>query len=109
MTRHLDELIELWNEDHFININAPNIDSEDLPVRITRPGTRRYEDKLHRWEPPRGGTYYFVDGRLSRRVPEDGTDWHAVEGGAISVSPVMLNPINHTVETDYQRASFVRG
>lgn len=105
---HLRELIELWNPDHFININAPNVDAEHLPVQITRPSVRRYADTLHRWDPPRGGVYYFVDGRLDSDPPEPGTDWHAISEGAISISPVMLNPINHTVEDAYQRASFVR-
>lgn len=109
VSEHLDELKELWNPDHFININAPNIDREGLPVHITRPSVRRYDDKLHTWEPPRGGTYYFVDGRLSQGVPEAGTDWHAIDQGAISISPVMLNPVNHTIEKAYQRASFIKG
>lgn len=105
---HLQELMELWNRDHFININAPNVDTRDLPVQITRPSVRRYADTLHRWEPPRGGVYYFVDGRLDGAPTESGTDWHAISEGAISISPVLLNPINHTVEDAYQRASFVR-
>lgn len=106
---HLGELMELWNADHFININAPNLDSEELPVQITRPSVRRYDDKLHRWEPPRGGVYFFVDGKLSQATPEAGTDWHAIREGAISISPVLLNPVNHTAEEAYQRASFIRG
>ncbi|MFP4329465.1 MAG: 5'/3'-nucleotidase SurE [Spirochaetaceae bacterium] len=105
----LAELMELWNEDHFININAPNLEEDGLPVRVTRPSVRRYDDKLHVWEPPRGGRYFFVDGRLSQGSPEAGTDWHAIREGAISISPVLLNPVNHTVEETYQQASFIRG
>lgn len=106
---HLSELLDLWNPDHFININAPNIDETDLPVSITRPGVRRYDDTLHQWEPPRGGVYFFVDGTLSHGVPEEGTDWHAVLAGRISISPVLLNPVNHHAEEAYQKASFIRG
>ncbi len=109
VAEHLEELMELWNPDHFININAPNIDREGLPVHITRPSVRRYEDTLHQWDPPRGGRYYFVDGSLSESTPEAGTDWHAISEGAISISPVLLNPVNHTIEEAYQQASFIRG
>jgi 5'-nucleotidase len=103
----LDELVALWNEDHFINVNAPNV-AEPRGVAITTPAFRRYDDRLLPFEPPRGGTYYFVDGKPAEATLEEGTDWHAVEHGAISVSPVMLNPINHAVESYYRSSSLVR-
>lgn len=103
---NLDAMLALWNSDHFININAPNRE-DPTGVSITTPAMRRYDDELLPFEPPRGGTYYFVDGRPSETVLEDGTDWHAVEEGRISVSPVMLNPVNHAVEEHYRTSSFV--
>lgn len=104
---NLTELLALWNEDHFINVNAPNLEHPN-GVAITSPAMRKYDDELLPFEPPRGGTYYFVDGKPSETVLEDGTDWHAVEEGYISVSPVMLNPVNHAVEEHYRAAGFVR-
>jgi len=106
ISRHLEELLALWNEDHFININAPNLE-QPRGVEITSPAMRRYDDKLLPFQPPRGGTYYFVDGKPSVTELEPGTDWHAVEEGRISVSPVMLNPVNHAVEEHYRTAGFV--
>jgi 5'-nucleotidase len=105
--KHLEEMLALWNPDHFITINAPNT-PEPTGVAITSPAMRLYDDKLLPFEPPRGGTYYFVDGKPSETVLERGTDWHAVEDGQISVSPVMLNPINHAVEEHYRTSGFVR-
>jgi 5'-nucleotidase len=102
---NLDTLLGLWNDDHFININAPNI-VEPRGVEVTVPAVRRYEDRLIPFEPPRGGTYYFVDGHPEQTPLAPGTDWHAVEHGMISVSPIMLNPINHTVEEHYRSAEF---
>lgn len=104
---HLAELVSLWNEDHFVNINAPNV-SDILPARITTPAMRRYEDRLLPFQPPRGGTYYFVDGHPERTELLPGTDWHAVEHGFISISPIMLNPVNHECELAYRRARFVQ-
>lgn len=106
VAENLPALLELWNPDHFININAPNM-VEPRGVAVTTPAMRRYDDELLPFEPPRGGTYYFVDGRPSDTVLEEGTDWHAVEEGLISVSPVMINPVNHVVESRYRDLPFV--
>ncbi|TVR67400.1 MAG: 5'/3'-nucleotidase SurE [Spirochaetaceae bacterium] len=107
LLEHLEELLSLWNPDHFINVNAPNL-LEYRGVEITTPSMRRYEDRLLPFEPPRGGTYYFVDGRPEATVLEPGTDWHAVESGALSVSPIMLNPVNHEVERHYRQSAFLQ-
>ncbi len=107
LVRHLPELLELWNPDHFINVNAPNT-PEYAGVEITTPAMRRYDDRLLPFEPPRGGTYYFVDGRPEKAELEPGTDWHAVENGALSVSPIMLNPVNHEVERHYRLSAFMQ-
>ncbi len=104
---NLEEIVKLWNPDHFINVNAPNME-HPKGVEITTPAMRRYDDVLLPFEPPRGGTYYFVDGKPSKTVLEAGTDWHAVEMGKISVSPVMLNPVNHAVEEHYRTSSLVQ-
>lgn len=103
----LPALVELWDEFHFVNINAPNI-AEPHGRAITEPAIRHYDDTLHPFEPPRGGTYFFVDGRPSPTPLREGTDWHAVEQGLISISPVALNPSNHPVEDAY-RASEALG
>ena len=107
LAEHLDELLALWNEDHFINVNAPNL-AEFRGAAITTPAMRRYDDQLLPFEPPRGGTYYFVDGKPAATEIAAGTDWHAVEHGLVSVSPVMLDPVNHAVEARYRDLSFVQ-
>lgn len=107
LVEHLNELTNLWNPDHFINVNAPNT-PVFRDVAITTPSMRRYADTLLPFEPPRGGTYYFVDGRPEAVELEPGTDWHAVEQGALSVSPIMLNPVNHEVERHYRLSAFMQ-
>lgn len=107
LVEHLQELLDLWNADHFININAPNL-SEFRDIAITTPSLRRYEDRLLPFQPPRGGTYYFVDGHPELTQLEPGTDWHAVEEGSLSVSPIMLNPVNHEVERHYRQSAFMQ-
>lgn len=106
LVKNLEELIGLWDSDHFININAPNR-PDPVAVDITTPSMRRYDDRLLPCESPRGDIWYFVQGSPSQTVLEEGTDWYSVERGAISVSPIMLNPINHDVEHHYLASSFV--
>lgn len=105
LTRHLDDLIGLWDEGHFININAPNL-VDYRGVRVCEPAMRRYSDHLLPFKPPRGGTYYFVDGAPEPVTLVEGTDWHAVDEGYLAVSPILLNPINDAASLEaYRRAS----
>ena len=105
---NVDTLLDVWDDAHFININAPNL-SEVRGVEVARPAMRRYDDHLLPFQPPRGGTYYFVDGTPIDSGSQPGTDWDAVQRGMIALSPIALNPINHDSESAYAGAGFVRG
>lgn len=107
VARNLDTLVELWNPRHLININGPNVDSESVPVRVTHPSWRIYHDRLEEWRSPRGDRYYFLNGHPIETPMEPGSDWTAVAEGAISVSPIFLNPIDHHEDEAYRRADFV--
>ena len=105
---HLSELCLLWNSRHLININGPNIDGDELPARITYPSWRVYEDDLVRFDSPQGDRFFFLHGKPAEVDLEEGSDWHAVENGAISVSPIYLNPIDHHEDEAYQNALFLK-
>lgn len=108
LLERLDELLDLWTPDHFLNVNAPNL-PQFSGVEVTTPSTRRYEDRLLPFEPPRGGAYYFVDGRPADDPLEPGTDWYAVEHRRVSLSPIELSPVNHAAEAHYRAGAFVTG
>jgi len=108
VTEHLDDFRQLWNPRHFININAPNLDLADFPVRVTFPSWRIYQDNLERFDSPRGETYYFLQGRPLEGPLEEGSDWHAVSEGAVSVSPIYLNPVDHHEDEAYRDALFLK-
>jgi 5'-nucleotidase len=90
---HLEELAALWVKDTFLNVNLPNIAGGPQESRITYPALREYEDILTR----RPG----ADGRIVCSMgigkvinhPEAGSDWEAVAGRCVSVSPVFLPPV----------------
>lgn len=103
---NLSEFLDLWHPDHFVNINAPNTPETPGGVKITHPSRRIYHDKLARFEAPDGNDYYFLYGSgIDARV-EDGSDWDAVTGGYMSVSPVFLHPINHAEDLAYREKTF---
>jgi 5'-nucleotidase len=105
---HLEDFRNLWNPRHFININAPNTDSRDFRVRVTHPSWRIYEDRLEKFDSPRGDTYFFLSGSPAEGPIEEGSDWHAVLEGELSVSPIYLNPVDHHEDEAYRDALFLK-
>ena len=107
ISQYLGELIRLWDREHFININAPNSEFEELPVVLTRLSRRHYEDRLRNRVGRDGETYYYVEGAPSNNGVVPGTDWAAVEAGYISLSPVTIHPVEHSDVADYREAGFL--
>jgi 5'-nucleotidase len=102
---NLDLLLSLWRNDHFINVNTPNQPVFPKEVLITAPSRRIYEDKVVRFDAPRGGSYFFLEGS-SVSFSGVGTDSEAIAGGAVSVSPIFLHPQNRDEAEAYKNAEF---
>ena len=102
---NLERLLSLWHPDHFININTPNVPEFTEGVRITALSRRMYEDEVVKFDAPRGGTYYFLQGGLIKDS-QGGTDSECVAAGAVSVSPVFLEPQNREEEEAYRKMEF---
>lgn len=79
--------------DTFLNVNVP--DKPPLGIRLTRQGKRIYEDAVIHNQDPRGRSYYWLGaGRLGFKQL-DGTDFHAVDNGYVSVTPLHLDLTNY--------------
>jgi len=79
--------------DTFLNINVP--DRKPLGIRLTRQGKRIYEDVVVENRDPRGRSYYWIGaGNLDFQNLE-GTDFHAVQNGYVSVTPLHLDLTNY--------------
>jgi 5'-nucleotidase len=75
-----------------LNVNLPHRPwGEVRGVEITRLGSRVYRDTLIRKVDPRGRDYYWIGGEDPVWEPREGTDFHAVEAGFISVTPMRLD------------------
>jgi len=101
-------LIDLWNNDHFVNINFPEQLRENYSVEITHPSRRMYEDKLIKFVSPNNDTYYFFSGTGVASSDLKGEDSSAILEGNISISPIYLHPVNHREDELYKTAEFRR-
>lgn len=106
MAHNLATIVDRWSDDHFLNINFPNIDKRDYRVVITHPSRRIYRDKAVSFVAPNRDVYYFLEGSQIESAAEEGSDWLAVSRGEISVSPVFLHPINHVDHAAYEGVTF---
>jgi 5'-nucleotidase len=104
---NVEKLKDLWNPDHFININIPNSENRNINVTITYPSRRIYHDKLVTFNAPNGSAYYFLDGSPIETKMEEGSDWDVVSKGGISISPVYLHPVNHEEDAAYKKEKFI--
>ncbi|MDC7225278.1 MAG: 5'/3'-nucleotidase SurE [Spirochaetales bacterium] len=102
---NIELLLSLWRPDHFINVNTPNQPEFPSEVRITAPSRRIYEDKVVRFDAPRGGSYFFLEGSSVTFSGTD-SDSEAIAAGAVSVSPIFLHPQNRDEAQAYQKAEF---
>jgi 5'-nucleotidase len=79
--------------DTFLNVNVPP--GNPVGVILTRQGKRNYSDVIVAKTDPRGRQYYWIGGGELGFENAPGTDFHAVHGGAISVTPLHLDLTNY--------------
>jgi len=77
---------------HLLNVNFPGQPWPELRgVKVTRLGSRVYHDTLVKKVDPRGRDYYWIGGEDPEWESIEGTDFHAVHAGWISVTPLRLD------------------
>jgi 5'-nucleotidase len=109
MARNLQLFLDEWSEDHFVNINFPPHAGLPLRTAITFPSRRIYRDNFARFNAPDGNMYCFLQGEDPYSHKEAGSDFDAISGGSISISPVLIHPTNHEIEVKYQNLDFWTG
>jgi 5'-nucleotidase len=82
--------------DTFLNVNFPNcpVDSM-LPPLITCQGKRSFIGKIVDKTDPRGRKYFWVGSEEPQHNDEPGTDFHAINRGHVSITPLHLDLTNH--------------
>jgi 5'-nucleotidase len=87
-----------------LNVNLPPISPQEVKgVCITRLARRVYVDSLTRATDPKGRPYFWIGGGGVEWTAPEGTDFHAVSRGYISVTPLHLDITNHALLADVER------
>lgn len=90
-----------WPTETLLNVNLPAIDAAQVKgVRVTRLGRRVYTDSLTRALDPSGREYFWIGGGGVQWSAGEGTDFHAVNAGYVSVTPLHLDLTNHSLLHD---------
>ena len=75
-----------------LNLNAPGLAPDEVKgAWVTRLGRRIYDDRLDLLEDDGARRRYHIYGGSPSHHPEEGTDFAAVEDGAISVTPLHFD------------------
>ena len=78
--------------DTILNINVPDIPwSEIKGFKVTKLGKRHLSKPVVKTEDPRGRTMYWVGPVGDLLDDSEGTDFHAVDNGYVSVTPLHID------------------
>jgi len=77
-------------------VNIPNrADAASLPRVVTRLGRRHASAPVNRQFNPRGEPIYWIGPAGDAREAGEGTDFHAVASGCVSITPLQVDLTDH--------------
>ena len=84
-----------------LNVNVPDVPYEHLRgMRVTRLGHRHRSEPVVRTHDPRGRPVYWVGPAGEGADAGEGTDFHAVAAGYVSVTPLQVDLTRHSALGD---------
>ena len=87
--------------DVVLNVNVPNIPSSDLRgLQATRLGFRHKSEQILHDKDPYGRDIYWVGPAGAGQDAGSGTDFHAIEAGYASVTPLRVDLTRHEAVAD---------
>jgi 5'-nucleotidase len=79
-----------------LNVNIPNRPYEELkPFKVCRLGRRHAAEKVISQTSPHGETMYWIGGAGPAKDDAEGTDFHAIVQGHVSVTPLKVDLTDH--------------
>jgi 5'-nucleotidase len=85
---------------YLLNVNIPNLPYSDLqsPI-VTRLGRRHVSNGVIKSKDPRGKDIFWIGPSGTAKDAAAGTDFHAVAGGHVSVTPLQID-LTHVAQLD---------
>ncbi|MEL7535493.1 MAG: 5'/3'-nucleotidase SurE [Pseudomonadota bacterium] len=82
--------------DSILNVNVPDIPVADVNgIRATRLGFRHRSEPVHRAHDPGGREVFWIGTAGAGQDAGPGTDFHAIEHGEVSVTPLKIDLTHH--------------
>lgn len=79
-----------------LNVNIPDLSFEQLNgVKVTRLGARHHSEAMIKQQDPRGHDIYWLGPPGKEQDSGEGTDFHAVDKGYVSVTPLQVDLTAH--------------
>lgn len=80
-----------------LNINVPDLPMEAIKgIRVTRLGQRHKSEPVIQSTDPRGRPIYWIGPAGPEQDAGEGTDFHAIRSGYISVTPLQVDLTNYS-------------
>ncbi len=90
------------------NVNVPRRPAAQIHgLRFTSLGRRIYRDVLVTRDDPWGKPYHWIGGEIPTGIAEQGSDFGAIEGGFVSISPLGIDLTRHDVLADLMANSWL--
>ncbi len=84
--------VEVSTAPFLLNVNVPDRPASELMGRrVTRLGKRHMAEPVVRSQNPRGETIYWVGAVGAAQDAGEGTDFHAVANGFVSITPLQVD------------------
>jgi 5'-nucleotidase len=89
-----------FSEPVLLNVNIPDVPYEQLKgMQVTRLGRRHKAEPVVRQTNPRGETVYWIGPAGAAADAGEGTDFHAVANGYVSLTPLQMD-LTHDTQID---------
>ena len=103
------ELVQRFTDTPFaepilLNVNVPDVPYDELRgIQVTRLGRRHKAEPAVKSVSPRGETLYWIGAAGPAADAGEGTDFHAVEHGWVSVTPLQID-LTHSAQVSGVRS-----
>ncbi len=88
------------------NVNLPLLPPEQIKgIRMTKLGTRNYDNLFEERRDPRGNIYYWLGGGVLNEEQDQDSDVYAVEHGYISITPIHLDLTHYGLVKKFSKLS----
>jgi 5'-nucleotidase len=85
-----------WTDGVILNVNLPALPREQIRgVKVTRQDTGKLVERFQRRVDPRENVYYWLAEINERRPLDTDTDYAALQGGYISITPIHFDLTNY--------------